>query len=208
MFACNPEMARLKRSFFTRSGVCVISRELLGMHLFTRSVKGQVTGGIIVETEAYGGADDRASHAYNNRRTGRTEVMFHKGGVAYVYLCYGMHYLFNVVTAEEGVPHAVLVRAVEPTHGIKAMLKRRGHERAGRNLSAGPGRLTSALGINSTHNGLSLLGSRVWIEDRKGRSAPDFRVDSGPRVGVDYAGSDAGRPWRFRLRGSGWVSRP
>src|SRR3982750_593315 len=116
---------KIPKSFYLRHDVVSISKELLGKYLFTK-IEGTVTAGIITETEAYAGQIDKASHAYNNRRTARTEVMFSEGGVAYVYLCYGIHHLFNIVTNMADVPHAVLVRAVEPLEGIKYMLQRRG----------------------------------------------------------------------------------
>ena len=202
-------MAKLKKSFFVGHDVVLISRQLLGKHLFTRlspsGGKGHtrvndtdVTGGIIIETEAYAGPEDRASHAYANRRTKRTDVMFHEGGVAYVYLCYGIHSLFNIITNTENIPHAVLVRAILPTHGIDTMLKRRGRKESDHRLAGGPGCLTQALGIDTSHNGLNLTGNRIWLEDR-GRSGRPKQILTGPRIGVAYAGADAKRPWRFRM---------
>ncbi len=192
--------ARLPLSFYRRADVVRISRALLGRYLFTRIGGNNVTGGIIVETEAYAGATDRASHAYGNRRTRRTEVMFQAGGVAYVYLCYGLHCLFNIITNVDGVPHAVLVRGIFPTHGLDVMrARRRGLARSDRLLAAGPGTLTQALGITLAQNGVSLLGDRVWLED--GLDLPDRCIIAAPRVGVAYAGADAQKPWRFMLRG-------
>ena len=198
-------MARLKRAFFLRSDVVQISRDLLGKYLFTRLPGAAVTGGRIVETEAYAGPVDRASHAYGNRRTARTEVMFHAGGVAYVFFLYGRHSLLNVVTNVAGVPHAILLRAIEPTRGIATMLRRRGLRRLDRTLTAGPGRLTKALGIDTRHDGLSLLGKVIWIEDR-GEAVPGDQLRASPRIGVHYAGPDAALPWRFRIRNSMWTS--
>ena len=198
-------MAKLKRAFFLRPDVVRISRELLGKYVFTRMPGAEVTGGRIVETEAYAGPEDRASHAYGNRRTARTEVMYRQGGVAYVYSCYGMHSLLNVVTNAEGIPHAILIRAMEPTHGLATMLQRRGKARLDRTLTAGPGVLTQALGIDTRHNGLSLAGNVIWLEDR-GVKVPPEDVVAGARIGVQYAGSHARRPWRFRLRSSAWTS--
>lgn len=198
-------MARLTSAFYRRDDVVVIARELLGKHLFTR-LNGRLSGGIIVETEAYAGPEDRASHAWNNRRTARTEVMFRAGGVAYVYLCYGMHHCFNVVTNVEGVPHAVLVRAVAPTHGLKPMLERRGKTHAERDLTAGPARTARALGITTALSGESLEGRRIWLETR-GTAPANRDVVAAPRVGVHYAGSCATRPWRFYLAGSPYVSK-
>jgi DNA-3-methyladenine glycosylase len=200
-------MAKLGLSFYRQTDVVAIARELLGLHLFTRAVGGGLTGGRIVETEAYSGPEDRASHAYGNRRTARTEVMFHAGGVTYVYFCYGMHSLLNVVTGVEGVPHAILIRALEPTCGLTAMLARRGLKQADRRLTGGPGRLAEALGIDTDWSGMSLTGNRIWIEDRGNRPAEE-EIVAGPRVGVAYSGIDAALPWRFRIRASQWTSRP
>ena len=129
---------KLPISFFLRSDVIRISKELLGKYLFTRFQSGDLTGGLIVETEAYAGAEDRASHAYGNRRTQRTDVMFHRGGVAYVYLCYGIHALFNIITNLEGIPDAILIRAIHPTHGLQVMLRRRGRKKLDYSLTSGP----------------------------------------------------------------------
>ncbi len=204
---------KLPPDFFRGTDVVRLARSILGKRLFTcidAPVPGLppercLTGGVIVETEAYAGARDRASHAFGNRRTSRTEVMFREGGTAYVYLCYGIHCLFNIVTNVEGVPHAVLIRAIEPTHGIEIMLARRKKERLDRSLTAGPGSLCRALGIGLRHSGESVAGSEIWLEIAP--DLPSSAVEAGPRVGVDYAGRDARRPWRFSIRGSSWISR-
>jgi DNA-3-methyladenine glycosylase len=189
----------LPKEFYQREDVVQIARELIGKWLFTQMSGEAITGGIIIETEAYAGAIDKASHAYKNRRTGRTEVMFHAGGVAYIYLCYGMHKLLNVVTNKAGTPHAVLIRAIAPKVGIETMCKRRGKERSHPALAVGPGALAQALGITRTHNGLSLAAPPLWIEDRK-TEVKDEKILAGPRVGIDYAEEDALLPWRFRLK--------
>jgi DNA-3-methyladenine glycosylase len=199
-------MPKLPRSFYTGPDVLAISRSLLGKFLMTR-LDGRLTGGTIVETEAYAGPEDRASHAYGGRRTPRTDVMYRIGGTAYVYLCYGMHALFNVVTNLEGTPHAVLVRAIAPSVGVSHMLRRRARERLDRSLTAGPGTLTRAMGIRVDHSGADLTGRVIWIEDRGVRlGARD--IQASPRVGVAYAGPHARRPWRFSIRGNPWVSQP
>lgn len=175
-------------SFYQSSDVVALGKSLLGKLILTR-IDGELTGGYISETESYAGITDKACHAYNNRRTERTEVMYAKGGVAYVYLCYGMHHLLNVVTADFGTPHAILIRAIIPAVGIDIMKKRRNKEP----LSSGPGTLTKALGITRKQNGASLNSSEIWIEE-------GVKVDSitaGPRIGVDYAGEDAFLPYRF-----------
>jgi DNA-3-methyladenine glycosylase len=194
--------------FYRREDVLRLARELLGKYLVSH-FDGQRSAGRIVETEAYRGPEDRASHAFNNRRTPRTEVMFRAGGVAYVYLCYGVHHLFNVVTGGEGQPHAVLIRAIEPIENMPLMLARRDMARAERRLCAGPGLLTRALGITTSHSGLSLLEEKgpIRIETREPNLA-DEAIVAGPRIGVSYAGESATWPWRFGLKGSPWLSRP
>lgn len=187
---------KLGAEFYGRGDVVTISRELIGKVLCTR-IDGVLTSAIICETEAYAGVEDRASHAFGGRRTKRTEPMFGPGGRAYVYLCYGIHHLFNVVTAGLGTPHAVLVRAAVPEDGVATMLGRRGKERADRSLMGGPGTLSRALGINTAMTGTDLSGARIWIEDR-GIEVDSASLRAGPRVGVDYAGSDATLPYRFR----------
>jgi DNA-3-methyladenine glycosylase len=188
---------KLKDSFYRRQDLLAISQELLGKFLFT-NIDGGLTGGQIIETEAYRGPDDRASHAYGNRRTKRTEVMFHAGGICYVYLCYGIHALLNVVVGAEGDPHAVLIRAIKPTDGIALMQQRRAKCKEQDLLTAGPGTLTQALGITLQHNGLSLQSDLIWIEDRHARIDPS-EIMVGPRVNVSYAADDAWLPWRFRI---------
>lgn len=200
-------MAKLGLRFYRREDVVAIARELLGKYLLTRLGGAEVTGGPIVETEAYAGPEDRASHAHGNRRTARTETMFREGGVAYVYLCYGMHCLLNVVTHGEGVPHAVLIRAIEPRIGVKTMMARRRRRELDRRVAGGPGMLTEALGVGLECNGCSLTGTGIWMEDRGDRIAARDVV-AGERVGVQYAGPDAALPWRFRIRNSPWTSLP
>ena len=147
---------KLPKSFYTREDVVTISKELLGKYLFTK-INRTITGGIITETEAYAGVIDRASHAYNDRRTARTEVMYMEGGVAYVYLCYGIHHLFNIVTNVKDVPHAILIRAIYPIEGTKTMLKRRKKESADLKFTIGPGSMSEALGIKVDLSGTSLV---------------------------------------------------
>ncbi|MBI2441986.1 MAG: DNA-3-methyladenine glycosylase [Lentisphaerae bacterium] len=196
---------KLPAAFFRREDVLQIGRELLGQYLFTRLGGARVTGGRIVETEAYAGATDRASHAFGNRRTRRTAVMYQAGGVAYIYLCYGLHALFNIITGPQDIPHAILIRALEPTHGIDLMLRRRSKTRLDRTLTAGPGALAQALGLRVRYSGASLLGNKIWLE--KGIDFHPAEIVSTTRVGIEYAGADAQRPWRFLVRGSAWSSR-
>ena len=199
---CSP----LPRRFYLRKDVCEVARDLLGRRLCTY-IDGQYTCGRIVETEAYAGQNDRACHANDGKRTPRTEVMYHKGGVAYVYLCYGIHHMFNVVVHKAEMAGAVLVRAIEPGRGVEYMLARRGMDRVQPRLTAGPGTLSQALGIDyRRHYGADLQGPEVWIET--GQAVQAHKVITGPRVGVDYAGDHALRPWRYALKGNRWVSRP
>ena len=196
-------------AFFQREAVVAISRDLIGMILCSE-MNGNVTGGRIVETEAYGGITDCASHAYGGRRTGRTETMYATGGICYIYLCYGIHHLFNLVTGPKGRPDAVLIRALEPVRGIETMLDRRNLNRVQRRVAGGPGLVSQALGITTNQNGISLLDSgKIWLEsDQNWKSVhkSETEIIASPRVGVDYAGEDADRPWRFRLKGSKFTS--
>ncbi|PSL44721.1 DNA-3-methyladenine glycosylase [Chitinophaga niastensis] len=196
-------MAKLQTAFYQQKDVTAIARQLLGKILVT-AIDGVRTAGIIVETEAYAGINDKASHAWNNRRTKRTATMYMPGGVAYVYLCYGIHYLFNVVTSVENTPHAVLIRALEPVDGI-GMMKMRYNNKAGAQLTAGPGNLSKALGINSGMNGESLTGNKIWIE--QAAQINDNLVSVSTRVGVQYAGEDAYLPYRFCIKNNNWVSK-
>jgi DNA-3-methyladenine glycosylase len=196
---------KLPLAFYQRRDVVRIARELLGKELITCDAKGRITSGFIVETEAYNGPADRACHAYNFRRTARTQTMYLPGGAAYVYLCYGMYNLFNVVTHGAEQPYAVLVRALQPAQGVELMLGRRKLEAVARNLTAGPGLLTQALGIDRKLDTADLTGNRIWIQDGGLRVTPAGIVAS-PRVGVAYAGSDAALPYRFRIKGNPWTS--
>lgn len=190
-------MNPLALDYFQHDDVVFLSRDLLGKFLFT-CIDGCITGGMITETEAYRGPEDRASHAYNNRRTPRNEVMYHRGGVAYVYRCYGIHNLFNIVTNIENIPHAILIRAIAPTIGIEQMEKRRRMPKESKSLTDGPGKVSQALGIDKGCNGLPLKGPLIWLEDRCVK-IDSLKISAGPRIGVDYAGKDALLPWRFTI---------
>ena len=186
---------KLSRDFYTGDNVVKIAQELLGKVLFTK-INGKITSAIITETEAYAGITDRASHAFGNRRTKRTEIMYAVGGTAYVYLCYGMHHLFNVVTNEKDIPHAVLIRAIKPLYGTKTILKRRGKKNAEIKICSGPGSVSQGLGIKTEYSGVSLLGKMIWIEDH-GIKIRKSDIIKNPRIGVGYAGADALLPYRF-----------
>lgn len=198
-------MSKIPLSFYQRPDVVEISRELIGKYLFT-NIGGLVCGGRIVETEAYSGTRDKACHAHLGRRTKRTQIMYQEGGLAYVYLIYGMYNLFNIVTNVEGTADAVLIRAIEPTDGIEWMLERRGLAKPAARLTAGPGIMSQALGIERKHYGLAVDGDTIWLEDRKLKIA-DAEIEARPRVGVAYAEEDALLPWRFSLRNNPWVSK-
>ncbi|HMQ62658.1 MAG TPA: DNA-3-methyladenine glycosylase [Flavilitoribacter sp.] len=202
-----PPPTRLPDKFYQNNNVVAVARDLLGKYLVT-CFDGQLASGRIVETEAYRAPEDKACHAYGNRRTKRTEVMFSAGGVAYIYLCYGIHHLFNVVTGPEGSAHAVLIRAVEPADNIPLMLERRKMQNLKPQLTAGPGVMSMALGIRTDWTGHDMTApdSRIWIEDRNG-SPNEHEIASGPRIGVGYAGECADWPWRFWIPGSPWVSK-
>ncbi len=195
----------LPESFYTRKDVVKIAKELLGKALVT-NFDGIITSGIIVETEAYAGVGDKASHASGGRRTNRTETMYAPGGTAYVYLCYGIHHLFNVVTNVQDIPHAILIRGLEPIEGIDIMLARRRKEILTPSLTAGPGALSMAMGIHTTHSGLSLTGDGIYIEDR-GIKIASRDIIAGTRVGVAYAQEDALLPYRFSVKGNKYVSK-
>jgi DNA-3-methyladenine glycosylase len=191
-------------SFYQRENVVVVAKELLGKMLFTQ-IDGAVTGGIILETEAYAGVIDRASHAFGNRRTARTEVMYSQGGTAYVYLCYGIHSLFNVVTNKTDVPDAVLIRAIKPVAGIDTMLRRAGKTSIDKDFGNGPGKISKILGIHFSHSGTDLTKKPsgiyeqgIWLGD-DGRTVSPENIITGPRIGVEYAGRDSLLPYRFRI---------
>lgn len=192
----------LGREFFERETLTV-ARELLGKTL-VRRIDGLLMSGRIVETEAYVGQDDLACHAARGR-TARVEVMFGEAGRAYVYLIYGMYYCLNFVTEQEGYPAAVLIRALEPTEGIKTMSDNRGGRR-GREIASGPGKLCQAMAIDRTLNGVDVCeNQKLWVAD--GGGVPDDFVERSPRIGVDYAGACAMWPWRFTVAGNEFLSR-
>lgn len=206
-FLINEEknMMILEPEFYLEKNVERVAKNLLGKMLVT-NFNDQETAGVIVETEAYAGITDRASHAWNGRRTKRTETMYKDAGTIYVYLIYGLYALFNIVTNEKEIPHAVLIRAIEPVYGIDIMQKRRKLHKPGYKISAGPGLLSIALGISTQHNGLTVFNSPIRIEDA-GKIITTEQILSRPRVGVAYAGEDALLPRRFSIKNNPWVSK-
>jgi DNA-3-methyladenine glycosylase len=192
---------KLPQSFYQRSDVVRVAKDLIGKILVT-SVNEMLTSGIIVETEAYS-YKERGCHAYKGQ-TERNKVMFEKGGISYVYLCYGMHHLFNVVTNQTGKADAVLIRALEPLQGMDAMMERMKVNSIKR-ITSGPGKLTKALGITKRWNGVDLMGDQVWIEEGEKVTSSTIKADA--RIGIDYAGEDALLPWRFSIKDNKWVSK-
>ena len=187
----------IPKDFYLNSDVASLAKDLIGKYLFTK-IDGQLCGGIITETEAYKGVEDRACHAFGGRRTQRNEMMYAEGGVAYVYLCYGIHPLFNVVTNQKDTPDAILIRAIHATHGEELMLKRTGKPQMQLQVTNGPGKVTKALGITLADNGESLQNKRIWIEDR-GIDLSDKEVLNTVRIGVESAGEDALLLYRFKI---------
>jgi DNA-3-methyladenine glycosylase len=198
-------MQKLPLQFYLRDNVVAIAKELLGKVLVT-AWDGDLTSGRIVETEAYAGELDRASHA-SKGRTERTEVMFGPGGRAYVYLCYGVHQMFNIVTAKEGEPQAILIRAVDPMEGRDIMLQRTGKKKWEPSLTSGPGKVGKAFGFHTAQCGLSLTSDELYIAD-DGFEVKEGDIVSSPRIGVDYAGEHAEWHYRFYLKNNLWVSKP
>jgi DNA-3-methyladenine glycosylase len=198
-------ISKLPLGFYRRSNVMAIARELLGMVLVTR-FGGEQTSGRIVETEAYNGISDKAAHSWNGRRTQRTEIMYRDGGVAYIYLCYGLHQMFNVVTGKADVPKAVLVRALHPLTGLDIMLERRKKIVPDVRITRGPGSLAQAMGIHVRQTGMDLTGDEIFIGDDGYKVSPNNIICT-PRIGVNYAGEDALLPYRFYIHGNEYVSR-
>lgn len=197
-------MKKLPIEFYKREDVVKIALDLLSKILIT-NFDGIVTSGRIVETEAYVGLTDKASHSFGGKRTSRNEHMYAAPGVAYVYICYGMHHLFNVVTNKKDIPDAVLIRAIEPIEGVDAMLQRTGKLKLDNTLTKGPGNVGKALGIAKNHSGINLLGNQIII------AADNFyynttEIGSSKRIGVESAGEAALYPYRFYVKGNKFVS--
>jgi DNA-3-methyladenine glycosylase len=197
-------MKKLPLSFYARKDVVLIARELIGKIIIT-NFEGQVTSARIVETEAYAGVTDKASHSFGSRRTARNEHMYYPAGTAYVYICYGLHQMLNIVTNDRDVPDAVLIRAVEPIDGIETMLKRTGKKTLDKTLTRGPGNVGKALGIFKHHSGRHLLGDEIYLMDDSTEPA-DENIGTSTRIGVESAGADALLPYRFYIKGNKYVS--
>ena len=200
----NEELKKLPAEFYQRKNVLQVSKELLGKLLVTKRER-IITSGRIVEVEAYAGVNDKASHAYGGRNTKRNEIMYGDGGVAYIYLCYGIHHLFNVVTNVAATPHAVLIRSLEPVKGIEEMLLRTGKDKLDHTLTRGPGNVSKALGIFTHQNGWSLQSDELFLAD-DGFHFTKKQIQVSPRIGVGYAGDDALLPYRFYIKGNPFVS--
>lgn len=195
---------KLPVSFYRRPDVVALTKELIGKIAVTNFYN-QLTAGRIVEAEAYNGPFDKAAHSYNNRRTNRTEVMFAEGGVAYIYLCYGIHQMFNIVTNEKDIPNAILIRALDPIAGIDFMLQRSNKTIHGADLTRGPGNVAKALGLHTSQSGRSLQSDDIYIAD-DGFEYAEEDIIATKRIGVDYAAEDALLPYRFVVKGNKYVS--
>ena len=196
-------MKKLPLSFYLRDDVVQIAKELIGKVLVT-NWNGKFTSGRIVETEAYAGEIDKASHA-SKGMTPRTKVMYGEGGKAYVYLCYGIHQMFNIVTNKAGTPHAILIRGVEPLEGIDIMLKRTGKKKFDETIARGPGNVGKAFGFHTSQCGVSLIDDELYILD-DGYKVSNSMIATSKRIGVDYAGDHAEWHFRFYLKGNKFVS--
>ncbi len=199
-------ITKLPPEFYRQEDVVLVARQLLGKHVYSL-IDGQLTGGIIVETEAYKGPEDRGSHAYNGKRTPRNEMMYAAGGLAYMYICYGIHDMLNIVTGLAGTSHAALIRAIEPIEGVDVMRTRRHLFNRDIRLCQGPGALAKAMGLTKIHNGIDLQDNVIWLEDH-GLMYTDDRIVSSARVGMNFDGPFKTIPWRFYVKGNPFVSRP
>lgn len=203
-------MNKLPREFYTRSDTLQIAQDLLGKLLVVPTETGGRVSGMIVETEAYLGAIDKAAHSYSNRRTNRNEITYATGGKVYVFFVYGIYFQLNFVTNKQDEPHVVLIRAVEPIEGVEIMRKRRLQKKPDAkmpdtNLASGPGKLCIAFGIDKTLNSADLLEDNIWLEDFRTFSKKE--IANGKRIGIDYAEEFAEKPWRFWVKDNLYVSK-
>jgi DNA-3-methyladenine glycosylase len=197
-------MKKIPLSFYTRKNVVEIARDLLGKIVVT-NIDGFVTSGRIVETEAYVGLTDKASHSFGGRRTARNEHMYAVAGTAYIYICYGMHQMLNIVTNAKDIPDAVLIRAIEPLEGIEIMAQRTGKLTSDKTISRGPGNVGKALGIFKHHSGLHLLDEEIYLLD-DGNKVYKENIGNSKRIGVESAGADGLLPYRFYVKSNRYVS--
>jgi len=195
---------KLPISFYKRKDVVIVARELIGKVVVT-NLDGLITSGRIVETEAYVAHIDKASHSFGGRRTAKNEHMYATAGTAYVYICYGMHQMLNVVTNDKDIPDAVLIRAIEPLEGIDIMLNRTGKPKLDFTLTRGPGNVGKALGIFKKHSGSHLLDEEIYLAD-DGFKTKDNEIGISKRIGVESAFPDSELPYRFYIRGNKYVS--
>lgn len=200
-------MNLLPKPYYQSDNVLALAQDLLGKTIVS-DIGGQTTKGRIVETEAYRAPEDRGSHAYGNKRTNRTAIMFEEGGLSYIYLCYGIHHLCNVVTGPENHAHAVLIRAIEPIDGVETILKRRNHKKVSPTLTNGPGKWTSAMGITRTLNALPYWDDQSPLRIYNSEMIDSVDIICSPRVGIGYAQAWAHMPWRYRIKGNAWTSKP
>ena len=193
---------RLPKSYYLNIDVVHLAKDLLGKVIYTK-INHKITSGIIIETEAYKSINDKASHAYLNKRTSKNKNMYQSGGIAYVYLCYGIHCLLNIVTNKENIADAVLIRAIEPKDGIEIMESRISRNSI-KTMTSGPGKLSKALGVDMSFNGKSLTLNEIWIEDQA--RSYSFEIEQKQRIGIEYAEEDKKLPWRFYIKNNKFVS--
>jgi DNA-3-methyladenine glycosylase len=184
---------KLPPTYFQQQDVVSLAKDLVGKTIHT-NINNELCVGIVSETEAYAGVGDKACHAHLGRFTKRTQVMYEPGGIAYVYLCYGIHHLFNIVCNQKGIADAILIRGVIPIKGVETILKRRNKTKTAANLCSGPGNFTQAFGITKTHNTQSVCEDVIWLENNDIKVS---QIKATPRIGIDYAEEDALLPWRF-----------
>ena len=197
-------MKKLSIAFYQRKDVVEIAKDLLGKIVVT-NIGGKITSGRIVETEAYVANVDKASHAYNGKRTLRNEAMYAAAGAIYVYICYGMHNMLNIVTNDLNVPDAILIRALEPIKGIEIMLERTGKIMLDNTLTKGPGNVAKAMGISKNITGL-MVGEKIINIYKDDFSFLQDEIGTSKRIGIDGAGTDAELPYRFFVKGNKFVS--
>lgn len=198
-------MNKLPQTFYERKDVIEIAKELIGK-IVVSEINGKLTSGRIVETEAYVAIVDKASHSFNARRTPRNEDMYAAAGTVYIYICYGMHQMLNIVTNKKNIPDAILIRAIEPIEGIDIMLERTGKSQSDFTLTKGPGNAGKALGICKEHSGVHIRGDKIYIVEDKKFILPPQQIGVSKRIGVEPAGEDALLPYRFYLKGNKYVS--